>query len=70
MKNLNTAKKSVLGNMIIRQTMGGIRKEDMIRDRDELIERIKEECEKQDSKATEKVDLTMLDVSLVMNLYK
>ena len=70
MKNLNIAKKSVLGNMIIRQTMGGIRKEDMIRDRDELIERIKEECEKQDSKATEKVDLTMLDVSLVMNLYK
>ena len=70
MKNLNTAKKSVLGNMIIRQTMGRTRKEDMIRDRNELIERIKEECEKQDSKATEKVDLTMLDVSLVMNLYK
>ena len=70
MKNLNTAKKSVLGNMIIRQTMGGTRKEDMIRDRDELIERIKEECEKQDSKTTHKLDLTMLDVSLVMNLYK
>ena len=28
MKNLNTAKKSVLGNMILRQTMGGTRKED------------------------------------------
>ena len=30
MKNLNDAKKSVLGNMILRQTMGGIRKEDIM----------------------------------------
>ena len=28
MKKLSDAKKSVLGNMIIRQTMGGLRKED------------------------------------------
>ena len=55
MKNLNTAKKSVLGNMIIRQTMGGIRKEDMIRDRDELIERIKEECENKIPKQQKKL---------------
>ena len=68
MKNLNTAKKSVLGNMIIRQTMGGIRKEDKIRDKDELIEKIKEEYEKQDSKTTHKLDLTMLDVSEIDNM--
>ena len=68
MKNLNTAKKSVLGNMIIRQTMGGIRKEDKIRDKDELIERIKEEYEKQNSKNTHKLDLTMLDVSKVNDM--
>ena len=68
MKKLSDAKKSVLGNMIIRQTMGGTRKEDKIRDKDELIERIKEEYKKQDSKTTHKLDLTMLDVSLVKNM--
>lgn len=68
MKKLSDAKKSVLGNMIIRQTMGGTRKEDKIRDKDELIERIKEEYEKQDSKTTHKLDLTMLDVSLVEDM--
>ena len=68
MKKLSDAKKSVLGNMIIRQTMGGSRKEDKIRCKDELIERIKEELEKQDSKTTGKVDLTMLDVSLVEDM--
>ena len=68
MKKLSDAKKSVLGNMIIRQTMGGVRKEDKIRDKDELIERIKEECEKQDSKTTHKLDLTMLDVSMVEDM--
>ena len=70
MKKLSDAKKSVLGNMIIRQTMGGTRKEDKIRDKDELIERIKEEYEKQDSKTTHKLDLTMLDVSLVEDMSK
>ena len=68
MKKLSDAKKSVLGNMIIRQTMGGLRKEDKIRDKDELIKRIKEEYEKQDSKTTHKLDLTMLDVSLVEDM--
>ena len=68
MKKLSDAKKSVLGNMIIRQTMGGTRKEDMVRDRNELIERIKEECEKQDSKTTHKLDLTMLNVSKVEDM--
>ena len=68
MKKLSDAKKSVLGNMILRQTMGGVRKEDKIRDKDELIERIKEECEKQDSKTTHKLDLTMLDVSMVEDM--
>ena len=70
MKKLSDAKKSVLGNMIIRQTMGGTRKEDKIRDKDELKERIKEEYEKQNSDETHKLNLNMLDVSLVMNLYK
>ena len=68
MKNLNTAKKSVLGNMIIRQTMGGTRKEDKIKDKDDLIERIKEEYNKQNSKMTHKLDLTMLDVSEIDNM--
>ena len=68
MKKLSDAKKSVLGNMIIRQTMGGTRKEDKIKDKNELKERIKEELEKQDSKTTGKVDLTMLDVSLVEDM--
>ena len=68
MKKLSDAKKSVLGNMIIRQTMGGTRKEDKIRDKDELKERIREECERQDSKTTHKLDLTMLDVSLVEDM--
>ena len=68
MKNLNTAKKNVLGNMIIRQTMGGSRKEDKIRCKDELIERIKEEYAKQNSVETHVLDLTMLDVSLVEDM--
>ena len=68
MKKLSDAKKSILGNMIIRQTMGGIKKEDRIKDKDELKERIKEECERQDSKTTHKLDLTMLDVSLVKDM--
>ena len=68
MKNLNMAKKSVLGNMIIRQTMGGTRKEDKIRDKDTLKERIKEEYERQDSKTTHELNLTMLDVSLVEDM--
>ena len=68
MKKLSDAKKSILGNMIIRQTMGGIKKEDRIKDKDELIERINKECEKQDSRTTGKVDLTMLDVSLVEDM--
>ena len=68
MKNLNTAKKSVLGNMIIRQTMGGLRKEDKIRCKDELIEKIWEEYEKQNSKETHKLNLTMLDVSKVEDM--
>ena len=68
MKNLNTAKKSVLGNMILRQTMGGLRMEDKIRDKDDLIERIKEEYDMQNSKTTHKLDLTMLDVSNVNDM--
>ena len=68
MKKLSDAKKSVLGNMIIRQTMGGVRKEDMIRDRGDLKERIKEEYKKQNSDKTNKLDLTMLDVSLVKDM--
>ena len=68
MKKLSDAKKSVLGNMIIRQTMGGIRKEDKIKDKDTLKVRIKEEYEKQNSKETHKLDLTMLDVSLVEDM--
>ena len=68
MKKLSDAKKSILGNMIIRQTMGGIKKEDRIKDKDELKERINKECEKQDSRTTGKVDLTMLDVSLVEDM--
>ena len=73
MKNLNTAKKSVLGNMIIRQTMGGTRKEDKIKDKDELLKKIQEEYDNQNSGITHKLDLTMLDVSLVedmSNLFK
>ena len=69
MKNLNTAKKSVLGNMILRQTMGGTRKEDKIKDKDELIERIKEEYAKQNSVETHVLDLTMLDVSKVEDMF-
>ena len=68
MKKLSDAKKSVLGNMIIRQTMGGTRKEDKIRDKDTLKVRIRGEYEKQDSKNTHKLDLTMLDVSLVEDM--
>ena len=34
MKKLSDAKKSVLGNMIIRQTMGRTKKEDKIKDKD------------------------------------
>ena len=68
MKTLSDAKKSVLGNMIIRQTMGGVRKEDKIRDKDELIERINEECKKQNSIETHELNLTMLDVSLVEDM--
>ena len=68
MKNLNTAKKSVLGNMIIRQTMGGSRKEDKIKDRVELRKRIYDEYKKQNSKETHKLDLTMLDVSEIDNM--
>ena len=68
MKKLSDAKKSVLGNMIIRQTMGGVRKEDKIRDKDELIERINEECKKQNSIETHELNLTMLDVSLVEDM--
>ena len=70
MENLDSVKRSVLGNMIIRQTMGGTRKEDKIKDKDNLIERIKEEYEKQNSKNTHKLDLTMLDVSLVEDMSK
>ena len=69
MKNLNTAKKSVLGNMIIRQTMGGTRKEDKIKDKNELKERIREEYKRQDSETTYKLNLTMLDVSKVDDMY-
>ena len=54
--------------MIIRQTMGGTRKEDKIRDKDELIERIKEEYDMQNSKTTHKLNLTMLDVSKVEDM--
>ena len=68
MKTLSDAKKSVLGNMIIRQTMGGLRKEDKIRDKDELRERINEEYEKQNSDETHKLNLNMLDVSLVKDM--
>ena len=68
MKKLSDAKKSVLGNMILRQTMGGVRKEDKIRDKDELIERINEECKKQNSIKTHELNLTMLDVSLVKDM--
>ena len=68
MDKLNISKKSVLGNMIIRQTMGGIRKEDKIKDKDNLIERIREEYDMQNSKTTYKLDLTMLDVSLVEDM--
>ena len=68
MKKLSDAKKSVLGNMIIRQTMGGLRKEDKIKDRSDLRERIEEEYEKQNTKETHKLDLTMLDVSLVKDM--
>ena len=68
MKKLSDAKKSVLGNMIIRQTMGGTRKEDKIRDKDELIERIRKEYNRQDSETTYKLNLTMLDVSKVNDM--
>ena len=68
MDKLNISKKSVLGNMIIRQTMGGTRKEDKIKDKDNLIERIREEYDMQNSKTTYKLDLTMLDVSLVEDM--
>ena len=68
MKKLSDAKKSVLGNMIIRQTMGGTRKEDKIKDKDTLKVRIRGEYEKQDSKNTHKLDLTMLNVSLVEDM--
>ena len=68
MDKLNISKKSVLGNMIIRQTMGGSRKEDKIKDRKELMERIKKEYDMQNSKTTHKLNLTMLDVSLVEDM--
>ena len=68
MDKLNISKKSVLGNMIIRQTMGGTRKEDKIKDKYTLIDRIREEYKKQNSKTTHKLDLTMLDVSLVEDM--
>ena len=44
------------------------KKEDKIKDRDELIERIKEEYIKQNSETTHKLDLTMLDVSMVEDM--
>ena len=44
------------------------KKEDKIKDIDELKERIKEEYIKQNSKTTHKLDLTMLDVSLVEDM--
>ena len=69
MKKLSDAKKSVLGNMIIRQTMGGTRKEDKIKDKNELKERIREEYKRQDSETTYKLNLTMLDVSKVDDMY-
>ena len=69
MDKLNISKKSVLGNMIIRQTIGGTRKEDKIKDKDDLIERIREEYDMQNSKTTYKLDLTMLDVSLVEDMF-
>ena len=68
MENLDGVKRSVLGNMIIRQTMGGLRKEDKIKDKDDLIERIKEEYDRQNSEMTHKLDLTMLDVSKVEDM--
>ena len=69
MENLDGVKRSVLGNMILRQTMGGTRKEDKIKDKDDLIERIREEYDMQNSKTTHKLDLTMLDVSLVEDMF-
>ena len=44
------------------------KKEDKIKDIDELIERIKEEYIKQNSKTSHKLDLTMLDVSMVKDM--
>ena len=58
----------ILGDMARRDLSGGTRKEDRITDKDNLIERIKEEYDKQNSKTTNKLDLTMLDVSLVEDI--
>ena len=69
MEILDGVKRSILGNMILRQTMGGTRKEDKIKDRKELIERIGNEYIRQNSKMTHKLDLTMLDVSLVEDMF-
>ena len=44
------------------------KKEDKIKDIDEPKERIKEEYIKQNSKTTHKLDLTMLDVSMVKDM--
>ena len=56
------------GDIAKRDLHGRTRKEDIIADKDELIERIQEEFEKQNSKTTHELDLTMLDVSLVEDM--
>ena len=56
------------GDIAKRDLHGRTRKEDIIADKDELIERIKKEYDKQNSKTTHKLDLTMLDVHLVENM--
>ena len=68
MKKLSKITEGILGDMARRDLSGGTRKEDRITDKDNLIEKIKEEYKKQNSETTHKLDLTMLDVSLVEDI--
>ena len=69
MKKLSKITEGILGDIARRDLHGRTRKEDIIADKDDLIKRIKEEYDKQNSKTTHKLDLTMLDVHLVEDMF-
>ena len=70
MKKLSKITEGILGDIARRDLSGGTRKEDIIMDKGILIETIEEEYDKQNSKTTHKLDLTMLNVSLIKDMSK